>query len=165
VISIAIDGEGNKWLGTQFGGVAKYDGTDWTVYNPSNSGLPNNDVRSIAIDNEGNKWFGTDGGVAMLMEGATSVSESNYKKEYNLRAYPNPFSNSTVIKYTIEKTASVRINIYNTLGNKISTITNEFKEAGEHQAIFNAEYYSAGMYYYTIQIGERVKCGKMMLVR
>jgi ligand-binding sensor domain-containing protein len=49
VLSIAIDG-GNKWIGTGAGGLAKFDGSSWTVYNTSNSGLPNNNVRAIAID-------------------------------------------------------------------------------------------------------------------
>jgi streptogramin lyase len=61
VYSIAIDGSGNKWIGT-WGGLAKFDGTNWTVYNTSNSGLPDNHVLSIAIDESGNKWIGTRGG-------------------------------------------------------------------------------------------------------
>jgi hypothetical protein len=36
----------------------------WTVYDTSNSGLPNNDINSIAIDGSGNKWIGTNGGLA-----------------------------------------------------------------------------------------------------
>ena len=40
-------------------GLAKFDGTNWTVYNTSNSGLPDNGVYSIAIDGSGNKWIGT----------------------------------------------------------------------------------------------------------
>jgi ligand-binding sensor domain-containing protein len=63
-ISIAIDGSGNKWIGIYHGGLAKFDGTTWTVYNTSNSGLPNNWVEPIAIDGNGNKWIGTYGGLA-----------------------------------------------------------------------------------------------------
>jgi len=40
VNAIAIDGQGNKWIGTNGGGLAKFDGVSWTVYNSSNSGLP-----------------------------------------------------------------------------------------------------------------------------
>jgi ligand-binding sensor domain-containing protein len=61
VLAIAIDGQGNKWIGTKGGGLAKFDGVNWTVYNTSNSGLPNDDVRAIAIDGQGNKWIGTYG--------------------------------------------------------------------------------------------------------
>jgi len=55
---IAIDSQGNKWIGTDRG-LAKFDGTNWTVYNTSNSGLPYLYVRAIAIDSQGNKWIGT----------------------------------------------------------------------------------------------------------
>jgi ligand-binding sensor domain-containing protein len=47
------------------GGVAKFDGVNWTVYNTSNSGLPSNNVTSIAIDAQGKQWIGTEyGGLA-----------------------------------------------------------------------------------------------------
>jgi ligand-binding sensor domain-containing protein len=44
--------------------VSKFDNTNWTSYNTSNSGLANNRVIAIAIDASGNKWFGTEGGVS-----------------------------------------------------------------------------------------------------
>jgi ligand-binding sensor domain-containing protein len=57
-LAIAIDGQGNKWIGT-YGGLAKFDGVNWTVYNTSNSDLPSDTVFAIAIDGQGNKWIGT----------------------------------------------------------------------------------------------------------
>jgi len=36
----------------------------WTIYNATNSPLPENSVRCIAIDNNGVKWIGTDYGLA-----------------------------------------------------------------------------------------------------
>ncbi len=59
VLSIAIDDQGNKWFGTNYGGVGKFDDINWTVYNTSNSGLPEDIVYSIVIDALENKWFGT----------------------------------------------------------------------------------------------------------
>jgi hypothetical protein len=84
VNSIAIDGSGTKWIGTGIvnphsGGLAKFDGTNWTTYNTSNSGLPNNWVRSIAIDGNGTKWIGTDGGGLTKFDGTnwTTYNTSN----------------------------------------------------------------------------------------
>ncbi len=51
------------------GGLAKFDGVNWTVYNTSNSGLPDNGVRAIAIDGQGNKWIGTYGGGLAKFDG------------------------------------------------------------------------------------------------
>ncbi len=58
ISSIAIDGNNNKWIGTS-NGLAKFDGTNWTIYNKSNSGLPTNEIICLAIDDSGNKWIGT----------------------------------------------------------------------------------------------------------
>jgi Bacterial Ig-like domain (group 2)/Two component regulator propeller len=57
--AIAIDAQGNKWFGSDIG-VFEFDGTNWTTYNTSNSGLAEDYVRTLAIDAQGNKWFGTD---------------------------------------------------------------------------------------------------------
>ena len=62
VNAIAIDCEGNVWVGTARYGVSKFDGTNWTTYDTSNSGLESNFITAIAVDNECNVWFGTYGG-------------------------------------------------------------------------------------------------------
>jgi ligand-binding sensor domain-containing protein len=69
---LVIDESGNKWIGTGdtyerwfFGReLVKYDGANWTVYDTSNSSLPDNDVYCLAVDNNGDIWIGTDGGLA-----------------------------------------------------------------------------------------------------
>jgi len=57
VSSIAIDERGTKWIGTDGGGLAKFDGTNWIIYNTSNSDLPDDFVWSLAVDGNGNTWI------------------------------------------------------------------------------------------------------------
>jgi len=84
VSAIAIDAQGNKWIGT-LGGLAKFDGSSWTVYNTSN-GLPNDWVLAIAIDG-GNKWIGTGGGLAKFDGSSWTVyNTSNGLPNNNVRA-------------------------------------------------------------------------------
>ena len=65
VFSIMLDSSGVAWIGTGYGGAAKFDGTSWTVYNQSNSGLPRDSVSYIAQDSAGVMWIGTGcGGLA-----------------------------------------------------------------------------------------------------
>lgn len=74
ICTITIDHQGNKWIGVSGdcsggtrtpGGIVKFDGTTWTVYDQSNSDLPSDIFSSITIDNQGNKWIGTlDSGLA-----------------------------------------------------------------------------------------------------
>ncbi|MGE5400305.1 MAG: two-component regulator propeller domain-containing protein, partial [Ignavibacteriales bacterium] len=63
IFSIAIDSQGNKWVGTDWA-LAKFDGLNWTAYIYGKSGLPGSYVSSIAVDNQGIIWAGTHGGVA-----------------------------------------------------------------------------------------------------
>jgi len=75
IYTIAIDAQGNKWIGTEIAGVLKFDGTTWTTYTTAN-GLVNNNVRAIAIDAQGNKWFGTIGGISKF-DGTTWTTYYN----------------------------------------------------------------------------------------
>ncbi len=94
----------------------------------------------------------------------TSVEdESDYN--FDAKSFPNPFSESTTINYTLDNPAKVNIIIYDNLGNKINTLVNEYQITGEYQAIFNADNYPMGMYYYSIQIDRQIKHGKLLLVR
>jgi ligand-binding sensor domain-containing protein len=56
---IEIDSEGNKWIGTVYGGVAKFDNSAWQVFNVDNSGLAAHNIQAIHIDSLDNKWFGS----------------------------------------------------------------------------------------------------------
>ena len=60
VKAIAIDWEGNKWFGTKYYGINKFDGAAWTTYDTSIvPELQSDHVTSIATDSEWNIWFGT----------------------------------------------------------------------------------------------------------
>ena len=61
--SIAIDRDGNRWIGTN-AGLVLFDGIDWTIYNMDNSGLPSDNINTIEIDENGEKWIGTENGLA-----------------------------------------------------------------------------------------------------
>jgi ligand-binding sensor domain-containing protein len=54
--SIVIDND-IAWVGTD-DGLAKFDGTTWTVYDESNSDIPSNYTEVLFIDDE-NIWVGT----------------------------------------------------------------------------------------------------------
>ena len=64
--------------------------------------------------------------------------------------YPNPFNPSTNISFEIPERGNVRINIYNSLGEKIKALTDGIYEKGIHQLLFNGNGYESGVYFYTI---------------
>lgn len=58
---VAVDNNGDKWIGHSDKGITKFDGTTWTNYNTSNSNIPADNVNYIAFDDEGNVWFACNG--------------------------------------------------------------------------------------------------------
>ena len=47
----------------------------------------------------------------------------------------------------------------------MSTVLKEYQDIGEHSVVFDADPYATGIYYYTIQKGDRTDNGKMVLLR
>ncbi|MBP6672197.1 MAG: T9SS type A sorting domain-containing protein, partial [Bacteroidetes bacterium] len=76
-----------------------------------------------------------------------------YKLEQN---YPNPFNPSTTINYQLPEAGSVRIVIYNMLGQMVRTLVNEEQSAGYYSQIWNGaddsnRKVASGVYIYRIE--------------
>jgi formylglycine-generating enzyme required for sulfatase activity len=74
--------------------------------------------------------------------------------------YPNPFNPSTTLRYSIPERSYVRLSIFNTLGQKISEIINETKDAGSYEQSFNVSSLSSGIYFYRIEATSTQNTGK-----
>lgn len=86
--------------------------------------------------------------------------------QYSLsQNYPNPFNPATVIKYSIPSDGMVKLNVYNTLGQKVAELINGQVKAGSYEVNFNADNLSSGVYYYRIETTGFVSTKKMMLLR
>ncbi len=59
----------------------------------------------------------------------------------------------------------VKIEVYNTLGQKIETLINKPMPVGYHEVQFNAQYFPSGIYLYSIQAGNFQDVKKMILIR
>lgn len=59
VTAILQDSRGYIWIGTQDGGVSKFDGKEFIAYRKKN-GLGDNWINCIFEDKQGNIWFGTE---------------------------------------------------------------------------------------------------------
>jgi len=78
-------------------------------------------------------------------------SEVDGPEVFNLsQNYPNPFNPSTVIKFSLPVDSNVKIELFNSLGEKIYEIVNSEYSIGIHEVNFEASKLSNGVYYYTI---------------
>jgi plastocyanin len=109
--------------------------------------------------------FGMVGKITATVPNAVD-DERQLPGEYQLgQNYPNPFNPSTKIVFSIPVESNVKIKVYNSLGNEISTIVNKFFKAGRHEINFNAKQLASGVYYYTLSASKFSETKKMVLIR
>jgi ligand-binding sensor domain-containing protein len=65
VFGIGIDRDGNKWFGTNAGGMSRYKDGDWKTYFPMH-GLADYWIYAFANDHDGGLWIGTWAGANYL---------------------------------------------------------------------------------------------------
>ncbi len=78
---------------------------------------------------------------------------------------PNPFKQSTVIKFQVSKLSFVKISIYNANGRKIKTIINEVMIPGYHTVKWNANNNNPGIYFIKISSGKFSDTRKCLLMK
>jgi hypothetical protein len=67
---------------------------------------------------------------------------------------PNPFMESTVIKYHLRTGGKVQVQVFDSRGKLIETLVNESKTAGDYEVNWNASGFPSGMYLVAITLGD-----------
>lgn len=87
-------------------------------------------------------------------------------KQFTLEQnYPNPFNPRTTIRYALPLRSRVRITVYNLSGQRIQTLLDEVKQAGNYSVEFDGSRLSSGVYVYRMQAGDFRKTAKMFLIK
>jgi hypothetical protein len=82
-----------------------------------------------------------------------------------LQNYPNPFNSQTAIKYNITQSGTMSLSVYNVLGQRVVTLFEGFRKAGEHSIVWNAAGFSSGMYFVRLEAGGYSRTIKLVLLR
>ncbi|MDP3683413.1 MAG: DUF4957 domain-containing protein, partial [Ignavibacteria bacterium] len=77
--------------------------------------------------------------------------------------YPNPFNPETKINFNLKEAGMTQIDIYNILGQYVTSLVNSYLAKGEHSATFNAAKLNSGVYVYRLKSGNKVISNKMIL--
>jgi len=72
-------------------------------------------------------------------------------KQFQLsQNHPNPFNPTTTVKFQLPVDANVRIELFNSIGQKVSELLNSDLSGGVHEVTFEGSNLSSGIYYYTM---------------
>jgi len=103
-----------------------------------------------------------DGLAGLNVENVELYSVQNFQLYDN---YPNPFNPTTTISYNLYNSTNIKIEIYNTLGQRISELVNLNQQAGFHRTSFDASGLPSGIYIYKISTPYYSESKKMILVK
>jgi len=95
-------------------------------------------------------------------------AEKEIKKSLNFELkqnYPNPFNPTTVIEFSIPNDGFVNLIVYNTLGQTVSELANEYMRAGSYVKFFTANNLPSGVYYYKLIYQGNSIVKKMILAK
>ncbi len=100
-------------------------------------------------------------------EGTDQQLPEYYSLEQN---FPNPFNPATTIRYSLPKSDEVTLEIFNILGQLISSYNPGDQPAGEYTYTWNASddnnrALSSGIYFYRLKTGEFIETKKMTMIK
>jgi hypothetical protein len=87
------------------------------------------------------------------------------EEDFISQNYPNPFNNSTRITFAVTDNKAVRLEVYDSIGRKVTTLIDQQLESGYHTIDFDASGLSSGIYFYRIITDELSTSKKMLLVK
>jgi hypothetical protein len=140
--------------------IAAIDQSHTMLANFSWSRLEDTDVNTrVDLANDVMAW----------LSGAVGIDESNSEllpDEFSLFTnYPNPFNAKTTIRYALPKDSRVKLEIYDLLGRRVSTLVDGFMKAGYHSITWDAKDQTSGVYFYKLSSPNEERSGQMMLIK
>ncbi|MES2765296.1 MAG: immunoglobulin domain-containing protein [Bacteroidota bacterium] len=97
----------------------------------------------------------------------SGINDNDYTQGIILEGnQPNPFSNTTSIRFTLPDAMNARISIMDIYGREIAVLADGFKTAGAHTVVLNASELQlpSGIYMYTLTTGSGYSETKQLVV-
>lgn len=154
------------------------------VYSVSPIGftLPQNDSAEVTVTFEPLQplWYHTYLGIInnsavqtyimqLLGEGTLDVNDPENQvipDQFSLaQNYPNPFNPTTDIQFALPVGSNVKLTVFNTLGQEVTTLTNEHYPAGHHVVQWDAGDVPSGIYFYRLETANFNDMKKMILIK
>ncbi len=121
------------------------------------------------------RWFPDVDFLPVVYDQLTDVEEDEFAdalpSDYELfNNYPNPFNPSTTIKFAIPEMTNVKLTVYNSVGQEVTTIVNETLGSGTYNAKWDGlnnagSKVTSGIYFYQLRANNTVLTNKMILLK
>jgi hypothetical protein len=146
--------------------------SNWDIDISQTSGIPNGTYRlGIWVDSNSEISETDENNNAGLLSGninyscaGTGVYDTKGLVQ-GLSNYPNPFSTTTAISYTLTKDSRVSVEVYDLSGKRVQVVENEDKAAGNYLVRFDGSNLDAGTYFLKVGVNGLWETRKMTVVK
>lgn len=168
VKDIEIDVEGNLYFAHQYGVTKLKDGVWENLIITDVPQISGSNNSNIALDDEGTLWWGNSRyGVQSykqtLVDPNVSITE-NIEALNSFSVFPNPATDFAQVSFEIETTANVNANLYNNMGQVVSSFNLGNVSSGKHQQALNVNGLAKGIYMLQLQVNDKTTM-KTIIVR
>ncbi len=109
-------------------------------------------------------WYHVGFRVARKYSGTTGIPEYP-SGGFLFQNYPNPFNGSTTIQFFLKEASMIKLEIFNSLGQRIETLAAEYAAQGMHTYSWDSGNIPSGMYSCVLSYGENVSNIKMVILK
>lgn len=103
--------------------------------------------------------------ISGIYSGIENLSENTPNTTKLYKNYPNPFNPTTDIKFFLEKGSNVKLSVYNSRGQIVNELINQYLNKGMHLMKYNAGNLNSGVYYYLLETDNNKLSEKMLLIK
>jgi aminopeptidase N len=79
--------------------------------------------------------------------------------------YPNPFSTSTTMRFSIPESQFVSLKVFDIYGNEVASLISAEQNSGNHEVVFDGSKLAGGTYFYRLQADDFVQTKRLVLIR
>jgi CubicO group peptidase (beta-lactamase class C family) len=97
-----------------------------------------------------------------VTEAENSVPVSDVRLHQN---YPNPFSSTTNIPFSLQCTGDVILKVYDVIGREVATLIDATMEAGEYAIVWNGAGFPCGVYYYRLSSAGGIQTRRCIVLK
>ena len=155
------------WVGTEIGLFISEDGgRNWSY---SDNGLPAVAIwRMILVDNE--VVLATHGRGVWTYDLTEILSVDDEREAATdgprlVQNYPNPFGGITTLAFTLDRSAAVRVQVYDVMGRRVAELADRTYQAGGHSLEWDARSVPSGVYFGVLEAGGARSSRQMIVAR
>lgn len=119
------------------------------------------DARNASVANGNRVTFNN-----ITLDGNPRPDDQNTLADFHLgKNYPNPFQNSTTIPFTMFENGYVHLEVFNTLGQRVTQLLDEEVQYGDYRVLFDGSSLASGIYLYRMNVNGFIQSRMMVLIK